>query len=105
MRSHDGGKIIDNLVEPTDDVLVDEWQARVSIAYSLEYGLDEMEMDDLLTPDGTAEGAVKLPRQLGAEVLAGCFIIDLPELGGADRPRKPQSWIRDCSRMATAFPG
>ena len=75
---------------------------RVSIAYSLEYGLDEMEMhedavakgervilvDDLVATGGTAEGAVKLLRQMGAEVLAACFIIDLPELGGADKIRE-----------------
>jgi adenine phosphoribosyltransferase len=75
---------------------------RVSIAYSLEYGLDEMEMhedavagndrvvlvDDLIATGGTAEGAVKLLRQLGAQVLAACFIIDLPDLGGADKLRK-----------------
>ena len=75
---------------------------RVSIAYSLEYGLDEMEMhedavasgervivvDDLIATGGTAEGAVKLLRQMGAQVLAACFIIDLPDLGGADKLRK-----------------
>jgi adenine phosphoribosyltransferase len=74
----------------------------VRIAYSLEYGLDEMEMhedalekgdrvilvDDLIATGGTAEGAVKLLRQLGANVLAACFIVDLPELGGADKLRK-----------------
>jgi adenine phosphoribosyltransferase len=74
---------------------------RVSIAYSLEYGLDEMEMhedavakgdrvivvDDLIATGGTAEGAVKLLKQQGAEVLAACFIIDLPALGGADKIR------------------
>jgi adenine phosphoribosyltransferase len=73
----------------------------VRIAYSLEYGLDEMEVhkdavvkgervilvDDLIATGGTAEGAVKLLRQLGAEVLAACFVIDLPELGGADKIR------------------
>jgi adenine phosphoribosyltransferase len=71
----------------------------VSIAYSLEYGLDEMEMhedaiapgekviliDDLIATGGTAEGAVKLIRQLGAIVVAACFVIDLPELGGAKK--------------------
>jgi adenine phosphoribosyltransferase len=75
---------------------------RVSIAYSLEYGIDEMEIhedavvqgervivvDDLVATGGTAEGAVKLLRQMGAEVLAACFIIDLPELGGAEKIRK-----------------
>ena len=74
----------------------------MSIAYSLEYGLDEMEMhedaaekgdrvilvDDLIATGGTAEGAVKLLRQLGAQVLAACFIIDLPDLGGAAKLRK-----------------
>jgi adenine phosphoribosyltransferase len=74
----------------------------VRMAYALEYGTDEMEMhvdaiaqgervvlvDDLIATGGTAEGAVKLLRQIGAEVLAACFIIDLPELGGADKLRK-----------------
>ncbi len=69
----------------------------VSIAYSLEYGLDEMEMhedavragervilvDDLIATGGTAEGAVKLLRKLGADVVAACFVIDLPDLGGS----------------------
>lgn len=68
----------------------------VSIAYSLEYGVDEMEIhkdavgtgqkvilvDDLIATGGTAEGAVKLLQQLGAEVVAACFVIDLPDLGG-----------------------
>ncbi len=71
----------------------------VSIAYSLEYGLDEMEMhedailpnervilvDDLIATGGTAEGAVKLLRKLGADVVAACFVIDLPDLGGSRR--------------------
>ena len=73
----------------------------VRIAYSLEYGLDEMEMhadaiqpgervvliDDLIATGGTAEGAVKLLRQIGAEVIAACFIVDLPELGVAAKLR------------------
>ncbi len=73
----------------------------VRIAYSLEYGLDEMEMhqdavkpgervilvDDLIATGGTAEGACKLLKQIGAEVIAACFVIDLPELGGAQKIR------------------
>jgi adenine phosphoribosyltransferase len=73
----------------------------VRIAYSLEYGIDEMEMhadavkpgerviliDDLIATGGTAEGAVKLLRQIGAEVVAACFIVDLPDLGGAAKLR------------------
>ncbi len=73
----------------------------VKIAYSLEYGIDEMEVhadaiqkgerviliDDLIATGGTAEGAVKLLRQIGADVIAACFIIDLPELGGAAKLR------------------
>jgi len=75
---------------------------RVSIAYSLEYGLDEMEMhedavvkgdrvilvDDLIATGGTAEGAVKLLRQMGGQVVAACFVIDLPDLGGAEKIRE-----------------
>jgi adenine phosphoribosyltransferase len=68
----------------------------VRVAYSLEYGVDEMEMhkdavqegesvilvDDLIATGGTAEGAVKLLRQMGANIVAACFVIDLPDLGG-----------------------
>jgi adenine phosphoribosyltransferase len=68
----------------------------VRVAYSLEYGIDEMEMhkdavrpgekvilvDDLIATGGTAEGAVKLLTQMGAEIVAACFVIDLPDLGG-----------------------
>ncbi len=71
----------------------------VSIAYSLEYGVDQMEMhqdavkpgerviliDDLIATGGTAVGAVQLLRKLGAEVVAACFVIDLPDLGGAKK--------------------
>ncbi len=71
----------------------------VSIAYSLEYGLDEMEMhkdavkpgervilvDDLIATGGTAEAAVKLLQRIGADVVSACFVIDLPELGGRSK--------------------
>ncbi len=71
--------------------------ATVSVAYTLEYGTDEMEIhadalvpgesvllvDDLIATGGTVEGAVKLLKQLGAVVVAACFVIDLPDLGGA----------------------
>ncbi|MFE1602606.1 adenine phosphoribosyltransferase [Methylobacterium sp. ID0610] len=73
----------------------------VSIAYALEYGTDEMEIhsdavkpgdrvvlvDDLIATGGTATAAVNLLRQIGAEVVAACFVIDLPELGGAAKLR------------------
>jgi adenine phosphoribosyltransferase len=69
----------------------------VRIAYSLEYGLDEMEMhrdaiqpgekvilvDDLIATGGTAEAAVRLLKEIGADVLAAVFVIDLPDLGGS----------------------
>ena len=81
---------------------------RVSVAYALEYGEDQIEMhadalvagervvlvDDLVATGGTAEAAVKLLRQLGADVLAACFVIDLPELGGAEKLRKMDVPVR-----------
>ncbi len=71
----------------------------VSIAYSLEYGIDEMEMhqdalkpgervilvDDLVATGGTAVGAAQLLRRLGADIVAACFVLDLPDLGGAKK--------------------
>jgi adenine phosphoribosyltransferase len=71
----------------------------VRIAYSLEYGLDEMEMhkdairpgdkvilvDDLIATGGTAEAACKLLQSMEAEIVAACFIIDLPDLGGRQK--------------------
>jgi len=80
----------------------------VRVAYSLEYGLDEMEMhrdalnagerillvDDLIATGGTAQAAVQLLRSLGAELLGACFIVDLPELGGSQRLRSLQVPVR-----------
>ena len=71
----------------------------VRIAYSLEYGIDEMEMhkdavsagekvivvDDLIATGGTAEAAIKLLQSIGADVVAACFIINLPDLKGAKK--------------------
>jgi len=73
----------------------------VSIAYSLEYGVDAMEMhadaigqeervilvDDLIATGGTAIAAVNLLRQIGADIVGACFIVDLPDLGGAEKLR------------------
>ncbi len=71
----------------------------ISMAYALEYGVDEMEIhsdavtkgekilliDDLIATGGTAEGAIKLLQKIGAEVVAAAFVIDLPDLGGAKK--------------------
>ena len=73
----------------------------VSMAYALEYGTDEIEIhvdavkpgdkvllvDDLIATGGTAMAAVNLLRRIGAEVVAACFVIDLPDIGGATRLR------------------
>lgn len=73
----------------------------LSISYELEYGYDEMEIhedaviggervafiDDLIATGGTALGAINLIRRLGADVAFAGFVIDLPDLGGADKIR------------------
>ncbi len=80
----------------------------VRVAYSLEYGVDEMEMhkdavragekvlllDDLIATGGTATAAANLLHLAGAQVLAACFVIDLPGLGGAARLRAAGIEIR-----------
>jgi adenine phosphoribosyltransferase len=72
-----------------------------AVTYELEYGADELHMhqdaciagerlllvDDLIATGGTAAAAVALLRQGGAEVVGAAFIVDLPDLGGADRLR------------------
>jgi adenine phosphoribosyltransferase len=69
--------------------------------YSLEYGVDTIEIhadairtgdrvllvDDLIATGGTADAAIKLLRRSGGEIVAAAFVIDLPDLGGADRLR------------------
>jgi adenine phosphoribosyltransferase len=74
----------------------------LQVAYALEYGEDVIEMhadalvkgetvvlvDDLIATGGTAEAAIKLLRQAGADVVGAAFVIDLPDLGGAERIRK-----------------
>lgn len=73
----------------------------MSIDYALEYGTDTLEVDptaigsaqrvviidDLIATGGTATAAVKLLRSAGALVDHALFVIDLPDLGGANRLR------------------
>lgn len=87
----------------------------VRIAYSLEYGIDEMEIhkdavkpgekviliDDLIATGGTAEAAIKLLGQMGVELVAACFVIDLPDLGG----RKKLEDLGVAVRTLIAFEG
>ena len=71
----------------------------ISQEYTLEYGQAVLELhedaieagetvlvvDDLLATGGTAEAGVKLIEQLGGDVTACAFVIDLPELGGSKK--------------------
>jgi adenine phosphoribosyltransferase len=71
----------------------------VAVEYALEYGTDTIEMhmdalvegekvlliDDLIATGGTAVAAIELLRGAGADIVAAAFVVDLPELGGADR--------------------
>lgn len=70
-----------------------------SETYDLEYGTDELHMhtdalnagdkvllvDDLIATGGTAEAGLKLLRRAEADVIGATFLVDLPDLGGADR--------------------
>lgn len=76
--------------------------AVLGIDYALEYGTDRLEIDpdavhagqvvviidDLIATGGTAMAACALLREAGAEVENALFVIDLPDLGGADRLRQ-----------------
>jgi adenine phosphoribosyltransferase len=73
----------------------------IGIDYDLEYGTDRLEIDptailpgqrvaivdDLIATGGTALAATALLRQASAAVEQAMFVIDLPDLGGAERLR------------------
>ena len=73
----------------------------LSVDYALEYGTDTLEVDpnavaqgnevividDLIATGGTVVAAVDLLRQAGARVGHALFVIDLPDIGGAERLR------------------
>ena len=69
--------------------------------YDLEYGKDRLEIhidalekgervllvDDLIATGGTAFAGIRLLERAGANVVGCSFVIDLPDLGGADKLR------------------
>ena len=75
---------------------------KIGIDYTLEYGTDRIEMhvghvkpdqkvmlvDDLIATGGTALAGVDLIRQGGGRVEQALFIVDLPDLGGAEKLRR-----------------
>ena len=86
----------------------------VRIGYSLEYGVDEMEMhrdavlagerviliDDLIATGGSALAALHFLRSVGAEVLGACFVIELPDLGGVNKLEALRLPVRSLLRFA-----
>jgi len=66
--------------------------------YALEYGTDTLQIhadaaraddkvllvDDLIATGGTAAAALVLLRRTGCDVTGAAFLVDLPDLGGAD---------------------
>ena len=74
----------------------------VEETYELEYGSATVELhtdavrpgdkvlliDDLIATGGTMMAGKKLLEKLGAQVMEGAAIVDLPELGGSDRLRE-----------------
>ena len=72
-----------------------------AVEYELEYGSDIIEMhldavlegervlliDDLIATGGTALAAAQLLGQAKAHIVAAAFVIDLPDLGGAQKLR------------------
>ena len=72
--------------------------ATISEEYALEYGTDRLAIhvgacapgasvhliDDLIATGGTALASVRLLRRAGARVTGASFVVDLPDLGGAD---------------------
>lgn len=74
----------------------------IGIDYALEYGTDRLEMDpdsvdpgekiaivdDLIATGGTALATAELLREAGGTVDHALFVIDLPDLGGAERLRQ-----------------
>ncbi|MGZ5920907.1 MAG: adenine phosphoribosyltransferase [Rhizomicrobium sp.] len=70
-------------------------------SYALEYGQDRVEIhidalkqgehvllvDDLIATGGTASAGIRLMERAGGHVIGCSFVIELPELGGADKLR------------------
>ena len=89
--------------------------ATIGIDYALEYGRDRLEIDpgaiapgervvivdDLIATGGTALAAAELLRRAGAKVTHALFVIDLPDLHGADRLRGADLTVD----ALMAFPG
>jgi adenine phosphoribosyltransferase len=75
--------------------------ATIAEDYALEYGTDRLAMhvdacapgarvlivDDLIATGGTALAAVRLVKRAGGDVVGARFLIDLPDLGGAQELR------------------
>lgn len=80
----------------------------IGMNYALEYGQDRIEIhddaigagdrialvDDLIATGGTAIAATQLLRSAGGIVPVAVFLVDLPDLGGADRLRAEKLDVR-----------
>jgi adenine phosphoribosyltransferase len=83
--------------------------------YSLEYGVDMIEIhsdavkrgqsvlivDDLIATGGTAEAACRLIDKVGGKIVGLSFIVDLPAIGGRERLERAGYKVQ----VLTAFEG
>ena len=89
--------------------------ATIAEDYALEYGTDRIAIhadalapgarvllvDDLIATGGTARAAVRLIRKAGGIVSQAQFLVDLPDLGGADALRREEIAVD----ALVSFPG
>ncbi|MEM8771070.1 MAG: adenine phosphoribosyltransferase [Pseudomonadota bacterium] len=82
----------------------------IAESYELEYGVDEVEIhadaiekgerillvDDLIATGGTAGAAIRLIERVGGDIVLCAFVVDLPDLGGAQK-------LRDMGKNVTAL--
>jgi len=88
----------------------------IGVDYALEYGTERLELDpqsvaqgqsvvlvdDLIATGGTAAAAAKLLRQAGAKVTHALFVIDLPDLGGANLLRQADLQVESLMQFGGA---
>ena len=52
---------------------------------AIEFGANVLVLDDLIATGGTAAAGINLIRALGGKVVGCGFLINLPEIGGAEK--------------------
>lgn len=93
------GKLPREVVSQKYDMCYDSGKTLEMHKSSVKHGDEVIVVDDFLASGGTFDATIQLAEKLGANVIGGSFVVELPELGARERNQIKKNHVYAFSQM------